>query len=137
MPAHSDKFPWPSHYGHFEFFESRMADHDRVRAVRTESNGIYEISLFDGRTFRVFICECYAYGAAEYEETVANIDHVDAVIINSNWCGYSPDAKNYCRLRRVGLYTIGEFMAALNFNPMWSYLTKNEKEYFKNRGWNT
>ena len=50
------------------------------------------------------------------------------IIINSNWCGYSPDAKLYCREKSVGLFKIRDFMAALNLPHYWEYLTDYEKE---------
>src|SRR3546814_5256989 len=50
-----------------------------------------------GDVLRLFICECYAFGVADYIETTGKLGHLDLVIINSAWCGYSPDAKRYCR----------------------------------------
>ncbi|WP_193188394.1 hypothetical protein [Nisaea sediminum] len=135
MGAHSDNFPWPSHYGNYNFFEERLSNHSKVASLRSQGDGIYQLTLKRGETLRVFICECYAFGIAEYMETIEQIGKLNAVIINSAWCGYSPDAKRFCRESRVGLFTIGEFMAALNRPRYWDYLTDDEKEYFKKQGW--
>lgn len=135
MTGNSERFPWPSYYGHFNFFEECMAQHDRVALWRSEDGGTYELTLKNGKALRVFVCECYAFGVAEYEETVSNLGPLDAIIISSAWCGYSHDAKRYCRGKRVGLFKIGEFMAALNRADFWNYLTASEKEYFRKRGW--
>jgi len=83
-----------------------------------------------GDTLRVFICECYAFGVAEYLETAERLGNIDVVIINSAWCGYSLDAKLYCRNVNVGLFKIGEFMSALYLNDHWLHLTEEQKEYF-------
>lgn len=134
MSAYSESFPWPSHYGHFNFFEQRMQTHSRVRQFQTLGGGVYEVTRSDGTVLRVFICECYAYGMAEYMETVQNVGHVDAVIINSAWCGYTNDVKLECRKERVGVFKIAEFMGALNRQDFWDYLTADQAEYFREKG---
>jgi hypothetical protein len=133
MGGHSENFPWPSYYGHFGFFEARMNQHGRVVSLVAEGNGTYQLTRTNGDTLRVFICECYAFGIAEYMETVENLGRLNAVIINSAWCGYSPDAKRHCREERVGLFKIDEFMAALHHDDYWNPLTNDESEYLEER----
>jgi len=135
MPAHNDKFPWMSYYGHYKFFEDKMLLHNRVGDIQNTGDGLYEINLGVGKVIKVFICECYSFGLAEYYETIEKLGEIQAVIIDSIWCGYTSEAKRYCREHGVGLFSIGEFMAALNMENFWEYLTKEEKEYFKKKGW--
>lgn len=135
MPAQNTEFPWMSYYGHYNFFEDRMLSHKKIHGIQNIGGGLYEINLDDERVIKVFICECYSFGLAEYYETVEKIGKIQAVIINSNWCGYTAEAKHYCREHGVGLFNIGEFMAALNMKNFWEYLTKYEREYFKENGW--
>lgn len=134
MPAHNKGFPWMSYYGHYNFFESAMQSHSQVSSVKKMPNGVYEIKLSDGRVLSVFICECYAFGLAEYYESVQKLGSLNAVIINSNWCGYSMEAKLYCRGNKVGLFDIAGFMAALNKKNYWEYLTESETEYLAKNG---
>ncbi len=135
MAAHSEHFPWPSHYGHYNYFESQMNKHGKVASLTAQGDSVYKLTRTQGDTLRVFICECYAFGVAEYMETVENLEDVDVVIINSAWCGYSPDAKFHCRESNVGLFQIREFMGALHQDDYWRYLTATENEYFKKQGW--
>lgn len=131
MPAYNDKFPWMSFRGNYKFFEDMMQNHNKVANIKSISDGLYDITLLDNRTLKVFICECYAYGIAEYYESVERLGHLDVVIINSNWCGYGMEVKLYCQRQHVGLFDIGGFMAALNIKDYWNYLTKEEKNYLK------
>lgn len=124
-----------SYYGNYKFFEDRMLSHNKVYRIQNTGEGLYEIDLGGGRLIRVFICECYSFGLAEYYESVEKLGKIQAVIINSNWCGYTIEAKRYCREHGVGLFNIGEFMAALNTKNFCEYLTKQEKEYFEEQGW--
>lgn len=135
MPAHNDSFPWMSYYGNYHFFEQRMHGHNKVSAISTDGPGLYNIELTDGKKLKVFICECYSFGMAEYIESCENYGKLDAVIISSNWCGYSLDLKRHCMNENVGIYDIGGFMAAINKKDFWSYLTKYEKERFQEYGW--
>ena len=131
MSAYNDSFPWMSYYGHYRFFEDRMRSHNRVAKLRNIDEGLYEVDLIDSRTLLIFICECYSFGIAEYYESVDKLGNLNAVIINSNWCGYTMDAKLHCLENNVGLFDIRGFMAALNLRNYWEYLTENEKEYIE------
>lgn len=134
MPAHSNAFPWPSYYGHFDFFEQRMRSHSRVRQLERLGDGRYNLTKADDSTLRVFVCECYSFGAAEYLETTTQLGRLDAIIISSNWCGYTPETKAQCRREQVGLFDIRDFMAALNRPDFWAYLDESEAKRLKDRG---
>ena len=104
MPAYSDEFPWPPHYGNFNFFEDKMKLHSRVIELIKSSKNVYHIvRKADSRALTVFICECYSFGCAEAMETISKLENIDVIIINSLWCSYSMDAKHYCRSRKIGL----------------------------------
>lgn len=111
-----------------------MAGHSSVRKIESAGNGIYHLTLSDSREMTVFICECYSYGTAEFIETVEKLGALDAVIINSNWCGYTDELKIQCRNNRVGLFDIRDFMAAINKKDFWLYLNDYDREYFQKRG---
>ncbi|WP_038051360.1 hypothetical protein [Thioalkalivibrio sp. ALJ1] len=135
MTAHQDSFPWMSYYGNYDFFEQRMLDHSKVYEFRRVTPSLYEIILTDGQVLKTFICECYSFDVAEYVEVCRELGEIDAVVISSNWCGYSPGVKRHCMDRRVGVYDIRGFMAAINKKEFWNYLTKDEKKMLENNGW--
>jgi hypothetical protein len=72
MSAYSETFPWPSNYGHYDFFEARMKQHGKVVSLKAHGGELYDLTRTQGDTLRVFICECYAFGVAEYMEVVKN-----------------------------------------------------------------
>lgn len=135
MPANNEEFPWSSYYGHYNYFEKMMGNHDKVATLTPIGDGVYELVRTQGNTMRVFICECYAFGVAEYMHSVEQLGALDAVVIGSAWCGYSPDVKRHCREEEVGIFAIREFMAALHLEDCWNYLTKAELKYFKRNCW--
>lgn len=135
MAARNDNFPWMSHSGNYNFFEQRMTEHSKVRSCEQLDSGLYNIGLINGTTLKVFICECYSFGTAEYVESCENYGSLDAVIISSNWCGYGLELKRDCMADKVGIFDIGGFMAAINKNEHWTYMTTYEKDKFKENGW--
>ena len=135
MPAHNNEFPWMSYYGNYSFFESRMIEHSKVNSIRKINPSLYDIERSDGTTIRAFICECYSFDVAEYIESCQELGKLDAIIISSNWCGYTFDVKRHCMSEQVGVYDIGGFMAALNMPNYWEYLTKYERKKFQENGW--
>lgn len=134
MAAYSETFPWPNSYGHYNYFEEQMKWHDKVSSLVPHGNGTYMLTRVQGDTLRIFICECYAFGIAEYMETVDQLGEVNSIIISSAWCGYSYQAKEHCRKARVGLFKIGEFMGALKLRDYWNYIAPEEKERLKKKG---
>ncbi|RON15937.1 hypothetical protein BK660_26705 [Pseudomonas brassicacearum] len=132
MAAKNKDFPWMSHSREYQFFEDRMHSHSKVSAVSKVNGGLYDITLKNGQKLRTFICECYSYGLAEYYESVQNLGQLDIIVINSNWCGYSMEAKLHCQEIKVGLFDIRGLMAALNQPKHWEYLTQYERENLNN-----
>ena len=135
MPAHNEDYPWMSYYVNYDFFEKRMREHSKVKTIKKVNSSLYQIELTNGRVIKTFICECYSFGIAEYIESQENIGELNAVVISSNWCGYSLDVKRHCMNEYVGVYDIGGFMAAINKKNYWEYLTEYEKEKFEEKGW--
>jgi hypothetical protein len=93
------------------------------------------MALKSGKRIRLFICECYSYGYAEYVETTQHLGKLGAIVINSAWCGYTLEAKRLCRDQGVGLFKIKDFMASLNKLEFWLYLNEREVEIFREKGW--
>lgn len=128
MPAHNSKFPWLSFYKNYSFFEQRMREHSKVSGLKLINTGLYEITLTSSSVLKVFVCECYAFDDAAYHEVIANYGKVDAVVISSNWCGYSFETKLERMREKVGIFDIRGFMAAINKPNYWEYMTEDERE---------
>lgn len=129
MAAINKTFPWMSYYKNYRYFLNLSGKHDKVTKVTEidKDRGYFKVYLKDSRILNVFICECYCFGVAEYEESLNNLKEIDAVVINSNWCGYSHDVKDYCRAQKVGVFTISEFLGAINIQNFWNYIPPNER----------
>jgi len=131
MPACNEDFPWLPYYENYDYFEKIILTHSKVKAlIPTTKVGMYRLELRDGRVLSIFICDCYSFGVAEYHECVEELGKLDAIIINSIWCGYTEEAKIYCRNNGIGLFSIKEFMGAINLQKFWMYLTEWQKNKY-------
>ena len=121
MPAAMDNFPWMGHYGRYDFFERAVARHSRVSSVEKEEEYLFVVETFFGQKLRVFVCDCYSFDVADYDEVMETIEDFDVIVINSNWCGYSNAAKRVAIDQKKGLFKYGEFMGAINYRKFWEY----------------
>lgn len=128
MPAHNSEFPWLSYYQNYNFFEERMREHSKVPGLKLINTGLYEITLTSGSALKVFICECYAFDDAAYYEVIENYGKVDAIVISSNWCSYYFATKLERMKEKVGIFDIKGFMAAINKQNHWEYMTEDERK---------
>lgn len=128
MPAANEDFPWMSYYKNYNSFLRKIRKHNLVVNVEEvdASNGLFNI-VQENRTLRIFICECYSFGVAEYEEVLDHFDNLDVIIINSTWCDYTSDVKEYCKESRVGVFNISEFFGAINLTDFWNYIPPDER----------
>lgn len=128
MPAANEYFPWMSYYKNYNSFLRKIKKHNLVVNVEEvdASNGLFNI-VQENRTLRIFICECYSFGVAEYEEVLDHFENLDVIIINSTWCNYTADVKEYCKESRVGVFNISEFFGAINLTDFWNYIPPDER----------
>ncbi|OGH00554.1 MAG: hypothetical protein A2426_12695 [Candidatus Lambdaproteobacteria bacterium RIFOXYC1_FULL_56_13] len=134
MTAHSDQFPWPSYYGHFNTIENALKTHSKFAKLEPlKEKGTYLLTLRDRTKIKIFVCECYAFGKAELHESMMKIKDLNMIIISSIWCSYSSYAKEIARNQQVGLFSLKEAMGAINNIDYWNYRTKEELEEIKRR----
>ncbi len=134
MPAHNENFPWMSYYGNYNFFASRMKEHHKVSEIRKVNECVYEIVRGNKDLIKVFACECYIFGLAELYETQQNIEALNAIVINGNWCSYTDEAKLHGRREKIGIFNIAGFMASIQMQDFWNYLTTEERKLYEAKG---
>ena len=102
------------------YFHRVMSGHEKVdRVILIEEDfykAIFEIYLTDGRLLITYIADVYVLTAADVREVVSEYEEVDCIVVVSNWDHYTPDAKNVAKEMRIGVYTLKEFMKAINYN---------------------
>ena len=103
-----------------DYFNKVMRGHEKVDSVTLIEEdfykAIFEIQLSDGRLLITYIADVYVLTAADVREVVLEYDDVDCIVVVSNWDHYTSDAKNIAKAMGIGVFTLNEFMKALNYN---------------------
>lgn len=102
------------------YFYRVMTEHEKVDSVelieKDTYKAIFEIFLTDGRLLVTYIGDVYVLTAADVREIVSEYEGIDCIVVVSNWEHYTSDAKDVAKGMRVGVFTLKEFMKAINYN---------------------
>ncbi|MDO6658002.1 hypothetical protein [Anaerobacillus sp. 1_MG-2023] len=111
------------------FLEERLSAHNKVVNFTKTDEYFYKIQRCTGLVeINLLLVDCYTIGFAEYIYFKKEFPIANAIVTSSNWNRYTLDAKNAARQEEVGLFNIGEFLGALNFDEFWNYVKKTDKE---------
>ena len=102
------------------YFHRVMIEHEKVDSVelieKDTYNAIFKILLTDGRLLVTYIGDVYILTAADVREIVSEYEEIDCIVVVSNWDYYTSDAKDVAKGMRIGVFTLKEFMKAINYN---------------------
>jgi hypothetical protein len=97
------------------FVERFLARHNAITTLQELNRGTMIVSLRDGRELKVFVTNTYYFTDYTLERVLEVDPAVDAIICSSPAARYSDSAKRQCIERGLGLFMLGEFMGAINF----------------------
>lgn len=90
---------------------------DRINLVEEDTyRAIFQILLTDGRLLVAYIGDVYVLTAADVREIVSEYEEVDCIVVVSNWDHYTSEAKDVAKGMGIGVFTLKEFMKAINYN---------------------
>lgn len=110
MPDQFIKFP---RVESIQYFESAMYGHNKVLRCKKISDSYYEIQREDLPPIFVFVSNYYALSVSDYYEITSEYQ-IDCLVTISNWNRVTQDAYELGRRNGIGVFTMSEFMGALN-----------------------
>lgn len=110
MPDQYIKYPRKES---IQYFEQTLNRHDRVLCWKKISDSYYEIQRKELPPIRVFVSNFYALSISDYYEISSDYD-VDCLITISNWNRVTEDAYVLGKRNDVGVFTMNDFMGAIN-----------------------
>lgn len=97
------------------FVERFLSGHNAITALQELNRGTMIVTLRDGRELKVFVTNTYYFTDYTFERVLEVDPAVDTIICSSPAARYSDSAKRHCIERGIGLFMLGEFMGAINF----------------------
>ncbi len=94
--------------------------HHLVVSAELEETGFYKaIADIKRKRFypklKVYIADVYILTVSDVNEIMVSYPEVNCIVIISNWDHYTNRAKEEARINGIGVFTLTEFLEALNY----------------------
>lgn len=109
-----------------DYFKKILDSHDRVNNYQELSDQQYTVNRTESKqAVFVYLTGLYTIGIADCMDILQKNPQVNCIVSSAAWNGYTSDAKEYTKSNEVGLFTLTEFMGAMNYDEFWNYVKKN------------
>lgn len=99
------------------FFNKAIKKHEQVLSIKQISNIIYEITRVENDIINVYLTNVYIVSIADVQEIITNSNNykINVIVTMSAWNSYTLEAKKFAKDQNIALFTLKEFMGALNY----------------------
>lgn len=117
---------WGVSFSRIAWLEEAIEKHKNVSCVRRHDDIVIEVDRKDGSHITVLCLDEYAMGEAAVYRVLNEFPEVNLISVGGNWNGYTPEAKELCLSRDIGLYNSSELTGALWKDEYWKYYQEDE-----------
>ena len=118
---------WGVPYRIIVWFETAVSGHQAVSHVERHDDIIFEVYMASGKKITAICPDEYVCGLTTVARVEADFPDVSFIYVGGMWNGYTMEAKEYCRSRKIGLYNSSEINGALFKDEYWDYYKKDKK----------
>lgn len=118
---------WGVSYSRIAWLENAIKSHDNVVRVLRHDDIVIEAERKSGESITVLCLDEYAFGESGVLRVFKEFPAVNFISVGGNWNGYTPEAKELCLSRQIGLYNSSEITGAIWRNDFWAYHQKDDK----------
>lgn len=104
------------------YFCDAMLNHDKVSDYIELDAYYYRIKREGMSSIKVLLTNYYTLGYAELRDLIEEYSDCNCIVNMSNWNMYTEQAYVEAKNRCVGLFNMGEFYGALNFERPYEYI---------------
>ena len=98
-----------------KLMEKFFSDHSGIAKMEEMSRGLFIVEKKNGTRLRVFVTHTYFFTEYTYDKVLSENPNVSAIICSSPYASYTDSAKERCIEDEIGIFTLPEFMGAINF----------------------
>ncbi|MDQ2149222.1 hypothetical protein RBI22_10945 [Alcaligenaceae bacterium C4P045] len=80
-----------------------------------------------GIQITVLCLDEYVFGEAGARRVFQEHPNINFISVGGNWNGYTPEAKQLCLSRHIGLFNSSELSGAIFRDDFWNYHKKDNK----------
>ena len=118
---------WGVTFGRISWLGEALESHRNVLRVMRHDDVIFEVTRVKGSSLTIICLDEYALGVAVLRRIDREFSRVNFIYVGGNWNGYTPEAKERCVSRQIGLYNASEISGALWKDDFWTYVKKDDK----------
>ena len=116
---------WGVSYSRIVWLQDAIKQHDNVVAISRHDDIIIEIRRREGCPITLICLDDYVLGESGVMRVLKEFPGVNFISVGGNWNGYTPEAKQICISRNIGLFNSGELTGALYKDEFWRYHKKD------------
>ena len=122
MSKNNGSNSWGVGFSHIMWFQRLLETHGNIINIDRHDDIVFEVDRKrQSEHLTVLCCNEYTMSLTLVQKAIADFGQVDIIHIGGGWNSYTSDAKDFCRMRRLGLYTSPEMTGALWKNEFWAY----------------
>jgi hypothetical protein len=106
---------WGVSYATISFFERALSGHNKVERYKRVNDIHFVLEHVNGTTLHVLLVNEYSIGLAAVLRAKHEFPQIEYVVTGGNWNGYTPEAKEYGRQNKIGVFNTVEFFGALSW----------------------
>ncbi|MFZ3053728.1 MAG: hypothetical protein WA099_09995 [Sulfuricurvum sp.] len=118
---------WGVSFSRIAWLENSIEQHGNVSSIIRHDDIVIEVDRNDGSHITVLCLDEYAMGEAAVLRAFKEFSEVNFISVGGNWNGYTPEAKELCLSRKVGLYNASELTGALWNDEFWKFHYKDDE----------
>lgn len=99
-----------------EFFLENVGQHAKVESVEQESQNVFVVHRRRMPDVRVWLCDVYTVGIADYTRIRDADFDIDCIVTISGFNSWTREAKDQGLEDGVGVFKYGQFKGALNYD---------------------
>lgn len=118
---------WGVSFSRISWLENAISQHENVISINRYDDIVIEVKRSDGKDVTVLCLDEYTMGVASIHRVLKDFPEVNFISVGGNWNGYTPEAKELCLSKRIGLYNSSELTGGLWTNEFWKFHYKDDK----------
>lgn len=118
---------WGVSFSRISWLERVISQHENVLSVRRYDDIVIEVKRRNGVNITVLCLDEYAMGVAAVYRVLEEFPNVNFISVGGNWNGYTPEAKELCLSKNIGLFNSSELTGGLWKDEFWKFHKKDEE----------
>ena len=112
--------PYDVTFGRIMFLDKILSGHDNVYSINRHHDIVFDVVRIEPHDALQIVCvDEYTLSEAKAREIIEDFPKVRLMFVGGKWNGWSPDARDYCRAKKIGICNAGGINAALRKTQYW------------------